>query len=109
MLSGSYEIDVWLDGAKAEHLALDLPSAEEVDLVRNGDQAWLWDSSTDTATHLVELTGGAGRARHGAFGLARPGAHARNSSPPPFLSHVSANTSVTWATRCTWPANPRTS
>jgi len=53
LLSGSYEIDVWLDGAKAEHLALDLPSAEEVDLVRNGAEAWLWDSSTNTATHLV--------------------------------------------------------
>lgn len=53
MLLGSHEIDVWLDGAKAEHLALLLPPAEEVDLVRNGDQAWLWDSSSDTATHLV--------------------------------------------------------
>jgi outer membrane lipoprotein-sorting protein len=52
-LSGSDQIDVWLGGANAEHLALIEPQAEEVDLVRNGDDVWLWDSAADTATHLV--------------------------------------------------------
>jgi hypothetical protein len=94
LLSGSYEIDVWLDGAKAEHLALDLSSAEEVDLVRNGAQAWLWDSSTNTATHLV------GSQAEGAAPTAPPSAPAGPALTPQqlasrFLSHVSANTSVT--------------
>jgi hypothetical protein len=94
LLSGSYEIDVWLDGAKAEHLALDLPSAEEVDLVRNGAEAWLWDSSTNTATHLV------GAQAAGAAPTAPPSAPAGPALTPQqlasrFLSHVSANTSVT--------------
>lgn len=94
LLSGSHEVDVWTDGAQAEHLALLLPPAEEVDLVRNGDQAWLWDSSTNTATHLV----------------GPPTTSATSPSPPPalagpvvtpqqlasrILSHLSATTSVT--------------
>jgi hypothetical protein len=53
LLSGSHEIDLWLDGAKAQHLALVEPSAEEIDIVRNGPQVWSWDSATETATHLV--------------------------------------------------------
>ncbi len=94
LLSGSFEIDVWLDGAKAEHLALDLPSAEEVDLVRNGAQAWLWDSSTNTATHLVSSQGGAGApatAPSASPGLALTPEQLAST----VLSHVSANTSVT--------------
>jgi outer membrane lipoprotein-sorting protein len=44
---------VWLDGTIAEHLALVDAPAQEVDLVRNRDQAWLWDSSTQTVTHFI--------------------------------------------------------
>jgi hypothetical protein len=93
MLSGSHEIDVWLDGAKAEHLALLMPPSEEVDLVRNGDQAWLWDSSTNTATHLVGPQGSA----------AAPTSPPATSGPAltpqelasRLLSHVGPTTSVT--------------
>lgn len=53
LLSGNYQVNVWLDGGTAEHLALIEGQGQEVDLVRNGDQAWLWDSSTETVTHLV--------------------------------------------------------
>ena len=53
LLAGSYQIDVWLGGAQAEHLALSETPDQEVDLVRNGNQVWLWDSSNDTVTHLV--------------------------------------------------------
>jgi len=62
LLSGTYNLNVWLDGAKAEHIALgeDQP-AMEVDLVRNGNQAWLWDSANQTVTELVGQPGsGAG-------------------------------------------------
>ena len=45
LLSDDYQINVWLDGTTAEHLALIDAPAQEVDLVRSGDQAWLWDSS----------------------------------------------------------------
>ena len=36
LLSDDYQVDVWLDGATAEHLALVDGPAQEVDLVRNG-------------------------------------------------------------------------
>jgi len=52
-LSGTYDVNVWLDGAKAEHFALATSQDEEVDVVRNGDQAWVWDSADQTATHIV--------------------------------------------------------
>ncbi len=62
LLSGSYNINLWLDGTKAEHISLaqDQP-ASEVDLVRNGDRAWLWDSSTQTVNEFVGMpTSGTG-------------------------------------------------
>jgi hypothetical protein len=109
LLSGSHEMDVWLDGATAEHLALLLPPAEEVDLVRNGDQAWLWDSSTGTATHLVATGATATRVPGTATSpahLSGAGTAASSTAPtePPLtpqqvasrlLSHLSATTSVT--------------
>lgn len=53
LLSGSYQLNVWLGGTSAEHLALIEGPASELDLVRNGNQAWLWDSTTQTVTHYV--------------------------------------------------------
>ena len=98
LLSGSHEIDVWLDGAKAEHLALLLPPAEEVDVVRNGDDMWLWDSSTSTATHLVGPGPGAAVDQ---TGPAAPSSAAAGAPMTPeqlayrLLDHVSTTTSVT--------------
>jgi len=53
LLADDYQVNVWLDGTIAEHLALVDAPAQEVDLVRNRDQAWLWDSSTQTVTHFI--------------------------------------------------------
>ena len=39
LLSGNYHFNVWL-GAKAEHISLIEPSDQEVDVVRNHNQAW---------------------------------------------------------------------
>jgi hypothetical protein len=58
LLSGSYTIDVWLGGPAAEHLALIEGTASEVDLVREGNQAWLWDSSNSSVLHLLGLPTG---------------------------------------------------
>jgi hypothetical protein len=52
MRSGNYHSDVWLV-SKAEHIALIEPSDQEVDIVRNHNQAWIWDSSTQNVLHLV--------------------------------------------------------
>jgi hypothetical protein len=57
LLSDNYQVNVWLDGTTAEHLALVDGPAQEVDLVRNGEQAWLWDSSAQTVTHFIWADG----------------------------------------------------
>jgi hypothetical protein len=57
LLSDNYQVNVWLDGTTAEHLALVDGPAAEVDLVRNRDQAWLWDSSTQTVSHFIWAEG----------------------------------------------------
>jgi hypothetical protein len=51
LLSGSHQIEVWTDG---DQQRLALPSTmAETDVVRSGDQAWLYDSGTQHVTHLV--------------------------------------------------------
>ena len=93
LLSGSNQINVWL-GQHAEHLAMSESTAEEVDLVRNGDQAWLWDSSTGTVDHLVAPAGPTGSS----------GAPVTSTSLPPLtpqqlatdlLARIGPTTSVT--------------
>jgi hypothetical protein len=96
LLAGSYQIEVWLGGPTAEHLAMSESSDEEVDVIRNGNQVWLWDSTGEAVTHLIVTPG------------ATP-----PSSPPPtpptpaltpsqvaarLLSHVGPGTSVTTGT-----------
>lgn len=61
-LNGSYEADVWLDGAKAEHLAISPQPGEELDVVRNGNQAWTWDSNTMKVQHFTWAARSAGGA-----------------------------------------------
>lgn len=58
LLGGTFNIDVWLDGNHAQHLALIEPPTSEVDLVRNGDQAWLWDSQANSVEHLIGSSSG---------------------------------------------------
>jgi hypothetical protein len=55
LLSGSYQVQAWLDGNRGERLALFTAPAQEVDLFRWGDQAWLWDSASTSADHLVSV------------------------------------------------------
>jgi hypothetical protein len=91
LLSGTYDIDVWL-GVHAEHLALSPVAGEEVDFFRNGDQVWLWDSSTSTATRIVGEGGDQGAATGSAGPAAAPLTPPQMASQ--LLSHLSPTTSV---------------
>ncbi len=51
LLSGTHAIEVWTDGDR-QRLALPSTMAE-TDLVRSGNQAWLYDSGTQHVTHYV--------------------------------------------------------
>ena len=59
LLSGSHTIKVWDAGADRQRLAMP-GQLSEVDFVRNGQQAWYYDSTTDTVTNLVAAAGSAG-------------------------------------------------
>jgi hypothetical protein len=97
LLSDDYQVNVWLDGATAEHLALVDGPADEVDLVRNGDQAWLWDSSTQTVTRFIWAQGGAQTApRSGILPAKAPLTPGQLASS--LLNHLGQTTAVTTGT-----------
>ena len=51
LLSGSHTAHVWYDGTERLRLALDSPQAE-TDWIRNGDDLWSWDSSSQAVKHV---------------------------------------------------------
>ena len=98
LLSGNWQVNVWLDGGTAEHLALLEPSAQELDLVRNGNQAWLWDSSNQSVLHVVGPTS-ASQTGNGSIGLgAAPASITPDQFASSLLTHLSPSTSVTTGT-----------
>jgi outer membrane lipoprotein-sorting protein len=59
LLTGSHTLRVWYAGEDKQRVAL-LGSLGETDVVRNGTNAWLWTSDTNSATHLTVPAGKAG-------------------------------------------------
>ncbi|HXR22452.1 MAG TPA: hypothetical protein VN786_07850 [Acidimicrobiales bacterium] len=105
LLSDDYQVNVWLDGATAEHLALVDGPAQEVDLVRNGDQGWLWDSSTQTVTHFTWAGGDGAQSSQGAAQAGAPSGLPQAKAPlapgqlaAALLKHVGPTTAVTTGT-----------
>ncbi|WP_307845373.1 DUF2092 domain-containing protein [Planomonospora sp. ID67723] len=61
LLTGSHELKVWYGGD--ERLRLAMPGRmSETDLIVNGDQAWLWESDSSTATRIKDTGEAAGHA-----------------------------------------------
>jgi outer membrane lipoprotein-sorting protein len=52
LASGSQTFDVWVAGSQRQRVAIP-GSLEETDVVRDGSQAWVWQSSTAHVTHYV--------------------------------------------------------
>ncbi|MEV5410348.1 DUF2092 domain-containing protein [Thermopolyspora sp. NPDC052614] len=71
LLGGVNQIKVWYGGAGKVRLALP-GRMSETDLIINGDQVWLWESATNTATRFktpdVERRGGKDTEGHGPLG-----------------------------------------
>ena len=59
LLTGSHTLRVWYAGEDKQRVAL-LGSLGETDVVRNGTDAWLWTSDSNSATHLKVPAGKAG-------------------------------------------------
>lgn len=53
LLSGSHEAGVWLAGPDQARVAL-LQDMAETDLIHNGADTWLWDSTTKQVTHWTK-------------------------------------------------------
>ena len=102
LLSDDYQVNVWLDGTTAEHLAVVDGPAEEVDLVRNGDQGWLWDSSTQAVTHFIGAQGDGSQSSQGAAQTGVPSGLMPAKAPltpaqlaASLLKHLGQTTAVT--------------
>ncbi|HUC55937.1 MAG TPA: hypothetical protein VMA95_00940 [Streptosporangiaceae bacterium] len=55
-ISGTHTVDIWYAGPR--HLRLAVPvSFGETDLRVNGNEVWLWDSHSQTATHYIVSAG----------------------------------------------------
>jgi outer membrane lipoprotein-sorting protein len=61
LISGSHTLRVWYSGPDKTRVAL-LGAVGESDIIRNGNEAWIWSSSGNTATHvtLADAPGAAG-------------------------------------------------
>jgi outer membrane lipoprotein-sorting protein len=70
LLAGSHTVKVWY--ADPAHFRLSMPvTMSETDVIRNGRQAWLWQSSTNSVTKLT-LPAHMSAARSGAAASATP-------------------------------------
>ena len=74
LLTGSHTIRVWY--ADPQHFRVAVPqSMSESDLIRNGSNAWLWESTDNTVTHLAVPT-------QAKAGHAKKLIHEPSSAPP---------------------------
>jgi outer membrane lipoprotein-sorting protein len=60
LVSGTHTLRVWSAGADKSRVAL-LGRMGESDIVRNGDEVWVWSSGDKTARHYTAPKGGAAR------------------------------------------------
>jgi outer membrane lipoprotein-sorting protein len=60
LLTGSHTLRVWYAGEDRQRVAL-LGSLGETDVVRNGTDAWVWSSESNSATHFRVPAGRAGK------------------------------------------------
>ncbi|HEY3867133.1 MAG TPA: hypothetical protein VGM10_02235 [Actinocrinis sp.] len=63
LISGTHTLQVAANGPDEQRIAL-LGSMAEYDLVHNGDQLWIYDSSTNSVGHAVGDAAGKGAAKH---------------------------------------------
>jgi outer membrane lipoprotein-sorting protein len=59
MITGSHTLRVWYSGPDKARVAL-LGALGESDVIQNGSDAWIWSSSTNSATHYTIKAGAKG-------------------------------------------------
>ena len=102
LLTGSHTIRIWY--SDPTHFRVAVPqNMSESDLIRNGSSAWLWESTSNTVTHLA-VPAGPAKVRH-----ARNITHKASDAPPmtpqqaasEVLAKVGATTTVSSDTNVT--------
>ena len=102
LLTGSHTIRIWY--SDPTHFRVAVPqNMSESDLIRNGSSAWLWESTSNTVTHLA-IPSGTAKVRH-----ARNITHKASDAPPmtpqqaanEILAKVGATTTVSSDTNVT--------
>jgi outer membrane lipoprotein-sorting protein len=73
LLTGAETFQVWVDGANLQRVATS-GALSEADLVRRGDQAWTWDSTTQKVVHYLLPAGTRRGAAPGPAALPTPAA-----------------------------------
>jgi outer membrane lipoprotein-sorting protein len=95
LISGSHTMRVWADGPERIRLSL-LGTLGESDVIRNGNDVWLWSSADHSATHLtLPERGGAPRAEHVPTPTPSGPAMTPQQLADHFLSAVKPSTKVT--------------
>lgn len=82
LISGSHTLRVWYSGPDKTRVAL-LGAVGESDIIRKGNEAWIWSSSGNTATHLTlaDTPGAAGPSGMGPGPHILPGMSAMPATP----------------------------
>ena len=105
LLTGSHTLKIYYQNAKEFRVAIPQPESE-IDLIRNGSTAWLWNSTENSVTKFNLPANGKGRSRR----LSRSSRRSPPSRPPTSCSSRSAR--PPWSrSRPTswWRASPATS
>src|ERR1700744_3753699 len=85
LLTGSHTIRIW--SSDPRHFRLAVPqSMSESDIIRNGGNAWVWESSQNTDTHVVIPAHAGQKAQK-----AQKAQKKAQSSPPPLPPQQAAN------------------
>ncbi len=94
LLSGSHKALVWLAGPDQSRVAL-LQSLAESDMVHNGHDVWLWDSTSKKVTHFI-LTPGTKSATPDSPATSNPAESVRTPQQVAgdLLAHLSPTTAV---------------
>ncbi|GGP18179.1 DUF2092 domain-containing protein [Nonomuraea glycinis] len=90
LLSGSHEVKVWYGGQDKVRVAMPTQLAE-TNLIVNGDQAWYWDSSSNTATRVKLPQGGE---RPGSLATHRPEDLTPQAAAEKMLAQVGEHTVI---------------
>ena len=96
LLSGSHQARIWVDGPDRQRIALP-SSLAETDVIHNGTNVWIWQSSGSKVEHL-QRAGGTGAGGQASSTTGTPTAETPAQLADSLLARVDASTAVSVGT-----------